>query len=395
MAEEKLFTRNFMILIIMGFCFSFAFLSIYICMADYVDDIFGGNATWGGVAACIFVLGAFLSRIFIARYIDVIGRKRSLFISIVMMIIANILYFFVPDFLSLCLLRIFNGFFYGFGMLAINSMVAMFVPASRRSEGIGYYMLSYTLASAIGPYLSMQFLHNGGYDSIFLMTTVVITIPILMVGFLKVDRRIITAEERERIHELKIDNLIERSALRISLVVMVFFFAYSSVLTFVSQYGDSIGLVAATSCFFLVIAASTFISRVFVGKLADMHGENVVLIPCFIMFIVALVILSYADSALMLLVAAFMIGFGVALVNSVGQSIVIRQSRPDRYPICMSTFQIFMDMSSGFGPFVFGTLIVLYGFHDTYLIAAGLGVVSLILYMYLHGFKMMKKESNC
>lgn len=394
MVGERLFTRNFMILIIMGFCFCFSFLAVYICMAGYVEDEFGGNSSWGGFAACIFVLGSFISRIFIARYVDVIGRKRSLLISVVMLIIANCLYLFVPDFLSLCILRIFNGFFYGFGMLAINSMVATSVPASRRSEGIGYYMLSYTLASAIGPYLSIQFMYNGGYSSMYLMSTLVMVIPLIIIGLLKVERRTVSAEEREHIHELKMDNLIERSALRISLVVMIFFFAYSSVLTFISQYGSSIGLAVATSYFFLVIALSTFISRVFVGRQADIRGENIVLIPCFILFILAMVLLSYADSALMLLISAFMIGFGVALVNSIGQSIVIRQSRPERYPICMSTFQIFMDMSSGFGPFVFGTLIVMYGFHDTYLIAAGLGVMALVMYMYLHGFKMMKNSKK-
>ncbi len=390
MSEDRLFSRNFMILMIMGFCFVATYLLIYICMADFVEDRFDGNASFGGLAACIFVLGSFLARILLARYVDTIGRKRCLIASILMNGVATLLYLVVPNFLALSILRVFQGFAYGLGMLTINSLIADFVPASRRSEGIGYYMLSYTVASAIGPYLSMYFLHNGGYDSIFMMAAVFMTAPLITVGLLRVEGRVISADERRSIRELKIDNFIERSALRISIVIMIFFFAYSSVITFVSEYGDSIGLTAATSYFFLMIAASTFLSRVLVGKMADIYGDNVVLVPCLLMFTIALVMMSMADSAIILLTSAFMIGFGVALVNSVGQSIVIRQSEPKRYPICMSTFQIFMDISNGFGPFLFGTLIVLYGFRSMYLIAAGMGAVSLILYLLLHGFRVMK-----
>jgi len=394
MGETRLFTRDFSILMFLGFCFSATYLLIYICVSEFVSDVFGGNAVMGGAAAAIFVLGAFLSRIFLARYVDIIGKRRCIVISGAMCLLASLMYLVVPNYWTLLLIRTFHGFFYGFGMLVINSAVASYVPAARRSEGIGYYMLSFTIASSIGPYLSIQFMHGGGFWMIFAASAAFMIASVVSVTFLRLDPVQVTEEFRRNIHRFKLDNFIERSALRISTVVLIFFFAYSSVLTFISQYGNSIGLVEATSYFFIFVAASTFISRLFIGKLADLHGENVILIPCFIIFTVAMLLLSIADSALMLFISALMLGFGVALVNSVGQTVAVRQSTPERYPICMSTFQIFMDFASGVGPLILGALIVLLGFRMMYTTAALLGLSALILYLLLHAIPQYRAKQT-
>jgi MFS family permease len=392
MGDAKLFTRDFSILMFLGFCFTATYLLIYISVSDFVHDIFNGDAVLGGAAAAIFVLGAFLSRILLARYVDIIGKRRCIVIAGLMSLVASLMYMVAPNYWVLLLVRVFHGFFYGFGMLVINSAVATHVPAARRSEGIGYYMLSFTIASSIGPYLSIQFMQGGGFWMIFTASAVLMLVSALSVAFLRLEKVEVSEEFRRNIHRFKISNFIERSALRISLVVFIFFFAYSSVLTFISRYGESIGLISATSYFFIFVAASTFVSRLFIGKLADVHGENIILIPCFTIFAVAMLLLSMADSALMLLLSASMLGFGVALVNSIGQTIAVRQSTPERYPICMSTFQIFMDFASGFGPLVLGAIIVLAGFRSMYLTAALLGLLALILYIVLHAWPMRRAE---
>lgn len=65
--------------------------------------------------------------------------------------------FCVSTLLVLDLVRLMHGIAYhGLSSTATGTIVANIIPASRRGEGIGYYMLSSTLATAIGPFLGLS-----------------------------------------------------------------------------------------------------------------------------------------------------------------------------------------------------------------------------------------------
>lgn len=384
MGKERLFTRELVVMMIIGFCYSATYLLVYISIADYAQTEFDRDATWGGLAACLFILGAFISRLFLARFVDIIGRKRCLVITSLLAFVTCAVYPLIPDYTTLCINRVLHGFFYGLGMLTVNTLVVSAIPETRRSEGLGYYMIAYTVASAIGPYISIQLMYNGGFVWIFVLAAVLNLLPVFLTYFITSEYIPPTKEQIADALKFRFSNFIERSAIGISTVCMFFYLAYSSVVVFISEYGTYTGLVWATSVFFLVFAVSSFLSRATMGRLADMHGDNIVFIPCLILLVVSFVMISFATASWMLLVPAFLLGFCVAVNNGVGQAIAVRYTSPERYSICLSTFQIFNDAANGFAPLLFGLIISLAGFRNMYLTAAVFALIALILYLAIH-----------
>lgn len=395
MVKERIFFRDFIILMIIGLCFSSSYMFILMTVSAYSSYEFGMDAAAGGLAACIFVLGALISRIMLAGKIKIIGKKILLY-STLFSFFTSALYLIVPNFESLIAVRFIHGLSFGIAMLTINSMVAEIVPASRRSEGLGYFMLSYTLSSAIAPFVGISLSHNHEYQLIFIINLGLMAISIIAYALLSADLlkpKEFRTFDRPLPH---LSDLIEKSALNMSVVVLFFYLAYCSFITFISQYGDFLNLGWAASITFVAFAASTLVARLFFGKIADCKGENYVLIPCLVVFILGFIILGFADSSWMIILPGLFFGFSVSMISSIGQSIVIRRSVSERYPISLSTFQTFIDIANGIGPFLLGFVIVMFGYSNMYFTAAGLAFVSFLLYMFLHGLrtKHMCAESN-
>lgn len=360
-------------------------------MSTYAASELGTSFGEAGLAASIFVFGGLAARISCGRYTDRADRRRILIISLVGAAAVSLGYFFIGDLSGLYVLRFVHGFFYGLSTLAVNTMIAHMVPPARRGEGIGYFMLSLTIASAIGPFLCMFMLHNFGYTEIFVLGIATLISAAVLALFVKEEREknsvSVTVSERSGIGKY-----VEVPVIRISVACMLFFFSYSGVLTFMTQYGEEIDLVTAATYFFVTVAASTFISRIFAGRIYDKHGENVVLIPCYIMFIAGMIILSQSVTPFMLLFSGFLMGFGIALVYSIGQSIVVKMSPKDRYAVATATFGSFIEISYGLGPLVLGLIITAVGYRDMYLLMAGLATVSFAAYMLLHGLKARRSS---
>ena len=59
--------------------------------------------------------------------------------------------------LYLLLNRLLHGFAFGIAGTATGTIIAQVIPMSRKGEGIGYFALSMTLATAIGAF-SLAFL---------------------------------------------------------------------------------------------------------------------------------------------------------------------------------------------------------------------------------------------
>ena len=73
--------------------------------------------------------------------------------------------------------------------------------------------------------------------------------------------------------------------------------AISLVLSFLESYSHTIGASAGASWFFVVMAACTFTSRIFVGRIQDRFGDDVVIYPIFVCMAIAYILLATAQGA--------------------------------------------------------------------------------------------------
>lgn len=394
MDEGKVFTRDFVFDTFLTFFCSLNYFALLINIVGFSSSEFGASSAEAGMAAGIYVIGGLLARVLIGKYIELVGRKRMLIIGVAFALAMSVVYFAVTSLTMLYIVRLLHGMSYGVVSSCTSDIVSKLLPEGRRGEGLGYYYLSITAASAIGPLLGMTLGTIGNYDLVFSVGVITYSLALVCALLLHVPEETLTEEQVRQAKSFRPENLFQFSAVPLALTVMVFYFGYSGVLSFISSYAQEIDMVEAATYFYLAVSAGTLVSRFTTGRIYDRRGPNIVMIPGYLAFIVGMVVFSQTSSAALFLCSGFVIGYGISIIFSVCQAIVVSKSPPHRYGVTSSTFSALNDLGTGLGPSVLGLLIPLAGYREMYLICAGIGAISLIMYWMIHGRRATRPSES-
>lgn len=387
MKDERIFTRDFTLDMMISLCCSLNYFTLLINITGFAAFRFGSDTAIGGTAAGIYVIGGLLSRIVAGKYIEMVGRKKMLLIGLSFALVMSTTYFFVSSIAMLMAIRFLHGMSYGISSTCTSDIVAKLLPQSRRGEGLGYFFLSITIACAIGPLLGMTLGSSQNYDAVFFVGLVMYSLALVMALILRVPEETLTEEQIREAKSFTLNSMFQRSALPLALTVMVFYFSYSGVLAFIASYSEEIGLVETATYFYLSVAAGTLLSRIYAGRIYDEKGPNKVIIPAYVGFIVGMTIFATTSDSLLFLFSGFIIGIGVSIVFSICQSIVVSRTPPRRYGVTTSTFSALNDLGTGLGPSILGILIAAVGFRDMYLVCAFIAFASFLMYWGIHGMR--------
>ena len=86
--------------------------------------------------------------------------------------------------------------------------------------------------------------------------------------------------------------------------------------------------------------------------------------------------------------------FGQGCSFSAGQAITARNLPPHRLSIASSTYFTLGDVGFSVGPVLFGLLVPIVGYSGMYLVAAGVMVLTTVIYFFAHGRKNVKPEQE-
>jgi MFS family permease len=392
MNKPRLWTKDFLIISSANFFLYFTFYLLMVSITVYATEKFDATPSQAGLASGIFVVGTLIARLFSGRSIDRVGWKKMLYIGFIFFLLTTCLYFFVSNLPLLLINRLLNGAALGIASTATSTIVAKIIPHERRGEGTGYYALSVTLAAAFGPFLGMYLGENAGYNTDFVLCIILLALSFVAVFFVKVPKLEFSKEQLTKMKGFSFHHFFEAKAMPISIIGFFIAFGYSSILSFLTSYAQEINLVDIGSFFFIVYAAFILISRPFTGRWFDQKGENFVMYPTFVVFAIALLLLSQANQGFYLLAAGALVGLGYGTLSSSGQAISIKVSPKERMGLATSTWFIFLDGGIGIGPFILGFIIPVTGFRGLYLIMAVMLFACFFLYYFLHGRGANKRK---
>lgn len=417
-AGNRLWTKDFVFGTLVNFLLMVNYYSLMVVITSYSMKVYNAPASAAGLAASIFIIGALIARIIAGSVMDKVGRKHILVAGILVEVACSALYLLGIGFAPLFVLRFAHGFAYGCCSTTIGTVVTALVPAKRKGEGVGYYMLSTTLGAAIGPFLGMFLSQNVGYPVLFITAVAVAVVGMLFILSLKVPEisrkraassaaSALAADKTAQASGRKshkaaqpsrqiageaagahrsmgwVSKIIEPSAVSIGLMCGVLFFCYSSLLTFLTPFAEENGLTTASSFFFVAYAAATFITRPFTGKQFDRKGDQVVMVPAFIAFTIGMALLSNVHHPVVMLVAAALMGYGAGTVQSSALALAVRMAPPEKLSLANSTFYALLDVGVGVGPLVLGIVEPFWGYRGLFLAMAILSVVSFAMYLYI------------
>lgn len=384
--KPKLWTREFILISTVNFFLTLVFFLLIVTIAVYAVAEFGASTSEAGLVTGIAIIGTMTGRIFIGRLIENIGRKRTLVIGLILFVLTTLLYFVNLGLTFLLINRFLHGMTLGMASTAAGTIVAQIIPMTRKGEGIGYFSMSSTLATAIGPFIGLYMSQRTSFEMIFVLCVVFGIVSLAFALFTKVPP-VDYSGKSDNSKGFKISGYLEPKAIPIAIITLTAALCFSSILSFINFYAIEIDLVETASFFFVVYAIAVLLSRPFTGRLMDNKGANFVMYPAFVFLAAGLLLLSTASTSFTFLTAAVLIGFGFGNLQSTTQAIAVKMTPPHRMGLATSTFFIFLDAGLGFGPYILGFIIPLTGFSYLYAILGFTALAASLLYYVLHGRK--------
>ena len=390
MKKLKLWTKDFVIIFIENFLAALSFYLLIIVMSGYAMSKFDSSPGEPGFSASIFLLGGLFARLFIGKWIGLIGHKKTLYAGVILSLIITLLYFGVNSVVLLLTVRFLHGVAFGITTTATNTIVANVIPTGRKGEGIAYYGLSQILATAIGPFIGMFISQHGSFTMIFAACAIASAISLVVLPFLSsLHKMELTEEQLEEMKGFKFNNFFESKVIPISIVCMFIFMCYSNVVSFLAVYSQGIHLVNSASFFYLVYVAVILISRPFIGQLFDRKDENSIMYPAILIFTIGMILFSQAHHSYTLLLAGALIGLGFGAIQSSTQAISVKITPQHRMGFVNSTYFAFSDIGMGIGSLMVGLVISFTDYRGMYMVMAIVGAICLLWYYLLYGKKAM------
>lgn len=376
--KGKIWTRDFILICIANFSIFLGFQMTLPTISLFVKEL-GGSDQLIGFVVGIFTFSALLIRPFAGKALETKGRRFVYLSGLIVFILSVSTFGFLTSIVLLFIMRVIQGGGWGYLTTASGTIASDLIPADRRGEGMGYFGLSGNLAMAFGPSLGLALVVFMPFNYFFLICAGLGIIAFAIasqIRFKKVEPQSIQPAGKKWL------DLYEKSSLPPSILAFFVTFTFGGIATFLPLYTVQEG-VDGIQWYFLVYAASLMLTRTFAGQLYDRKGHKAVFIPGTLLIFVAMLLLSWLPSTTILLVAAFLYGFGFGTVQPALQAWAIDQAPLNRKGMANATFYSFFDLGIGSGAMLFGQIGHNFGYSSIYATAAGSVVLSMILYLFI------------
>lgn len=390
--QEKLWTKNYLLNLVNNLLIFIVFYLFMIYTTKFAMTSFNATVSEAGLAAGLFIISALLARLFAGRYMDFIGRKRLLLYAVIFYALTTFWYHFIFDMGFLYVIRFTQGLAYGVLSTIIATVIVSTVPASRRGEGLGYFSLSITLASAIGPFLGIILPQiNALY--VLLLGDVLCICVVIMTYIIKIPEIKIGFRQRVEVKSLRLRTFIEPTAIPIAIVALLGAIGYSAIMSYIGAYSEAINLLLGGSLFYVAYSLTCLLFRPVSGIILDKYGNNVVMIPILFAMIFGFLAVAIAHSTMMLLIGAVLIGIGYGTIPSAGQAIAVQKVKINRYSMATATLYMALDAGNGVGPYLLGMIVPVYGFRAIYVCSAIAAAMAFLFYCFMAYRNYQKAKS--
>ncbi|MGJ3508285.1 MFS transporter [Enemella sp. A6] len=378
---ERLWTPTFVGLSLAGLCSSMIFYLLVPTMAGYAMERFGSGPTAAGALASVFFIGALLARLVSGWLVERLGTRLMALVAVSFYLLTTAGYLITPTIETTMGLRLLNGVGFGLFSSALATGVMMIVPARRRAEGAGWFGVSLSLAIGLGPFLALQLKSTPwGMQAVF-----VAALGCALVAFVL----ILTAggglpghTAPEPGHESGgWRNMLEGRAVGIGVAMLFGGFTYAAILTFLDEATSGTHLAAAAAWFFLVYSIGVMVVRPVAGRLQDARGERIVLIPAWIFNVIAVAMVAFANHGAVLLAAAAILALGWGSITTGAQAATVNRVPPARTGAAIATYYFLLDLGTGIGPIVLGTLVGPFGYRGVFIAAVLACVTGFVAYL--------------
>lgn len=369
----KLWTRDFVLIIVINFLVFLNHLMILSTFPFYVEHL-GGSEAASGLAAALFSIVAVFCRPVIGWMLDTGRRKAILLIGLVGMALMPVGYLALSVLFLAFLARMLHGASLAFSNTSTATIATDIIPQPRFAEGMGMFGLATALATACAPALGLALMERFGFTALFAVGTGAAVLALMLFAVLKTP-----AVPRQK-KPFTVKGLLDRDALPASVTALVFMFTYGALENFTAKYAAEANLPSG-GLFFTVMAAVLLGTRLTAGKVTDKRGESVFAYTCNLAMLAALLLLGIVPNRITYFLAAALSGYGFGGLEPALQSMAVAIAPPERRGSANSTFLCAYDIGIGLGGGIAGSLISAMGYERMFVVMGVFNVLAIIIYV--------------
>ena len=409
--QERLWSKDYFLLMASQMFTAFVNFFFFTAMPLFAVQL-TGQTIMAGMMVTVYSLAALLARPIAGLIGDKFGRMRLMTLGAALYAVSCVLFALTHNITLLFAFRALNGFAFGLHSTCAGAAVADVLPPTRMAEGIGYAGLSTTIASASAPLISLAVVGDGQdiskFQLLFLLAGGLCAVTTLCNCLVSYERKRRRAGFSLKSGASVSENVVsepdvpeartvfgfETTLFLPIIMITVLFFALSSINSFMTIFAtargfDNIGL------YFTFSSIGVVVARLFIGRIADRRGADLIVIPGMILMTLCFVLIPSVPSITFLVILAVPLGFSNSSVGPTLNSQLFKRCSPKRRGTVSAAYYAAIDIGFSLGALALGAVADLFGdYGSIYYTAAVMLVVALILYIFLVSDKQWNKRKN-
>ena len=375
---ENLWNRWFILILVLNTISNVSFWLVAPLIADYAVSI-GASKTVAGTIVSLMSLAALFTRPVAGVTSDRISRKLLLVLSGSVAAACMFLYAVPGSLPFLAAVRLLHGISFSFNTVSLVAISTLYIPKDKLGEGIGWTVVSTTLAMAAGPGIGSWLMDLTGFSVCFTVAAVGALLPSLAFLLFPYQQQTSAVGKAKK---LELNDLISLRILPYAILSGLFSVCSGVINGFLRLMGVE-RAIEGFAIYFTVYSVVTVLSRPFTGRLLDRRGIRILMYPCILLAALGMFLLGKAQALWMILAAAFLNALGQGSASPTVQAHCLRQLGKEKAGVVSSTCYMGNDIGNVVGPLLGGAIADNYGYGAMFssvsilLLAVGLPVLFL------------------
>lgn len=378
--KERIWTKNFISLMSSCALYNMATQMIMPIIPLFIVAM-GATETQVGLLATAFFVSSIITRLLVNILIKWIRRLHLAYLGMLLAVIVIALFCIAETVGVTAILRIAQGVGFGIITTLLTAMGADALPDSRRGEGIGYFGMGVVLAMTIAPIISISLMESFGFNQVFLVSAGVPLVAAVILSLYKPPPHVKEPTQEIRKKEPILQQLFEPKASFQAALVILTGLCRSADMNFIAIFAE-LRKLEYLALYFSVQTVASFLTRLFAGRISDRKGRSWVLIPGGIAVLVAMVMLSVAQSGEVMLLAGFFNGIGIGVLVPGMQVWLFEIVAAEKRNVASSMYFNFYDIGVSVGAILLGVIAENLGYSWMWQTTAFSAFLFLVLYIF-------------
>lgn len=356
-------------------------------VSKYAMSIGATMATAGTIVG-LMSLAAMFARPFAGLSSDRINKKLIIAVTGAVTGVCMYLYSASKSVEMMAAVRFVHGISFSFSTVALLAFNTMFIPKDKIGEGIGWSVVTTTLATAMGPNLGLWLVDHFGYKACFAAAAIGTIIPNLC--FLVVPNR----QEPHvpgKSAKFNVNDFISLQIFPFALLTGLFSCCNGIVNSFLALLGDERGI-KGVGVFFTAYSVILIVTRPITGKLYDQKGIKFIMYPSIALAALSMLLLGKATSTWIVLLAGVLKALGQGTGAPSIQAHCLKKLGRDKAGVVSSTCYMGNDIGNTVGPAIGGLIASRTGYGSMFIMIA---VSVIVIGWPLLFFKTRYDERKC